>query len=84
MGGRIWKTILMKKLRINASKSKIMKYMRVVEDRRMYAVFNGELLEEVNCSKYLVSHVTVDGRINVEVKPSVNEVEVVGERRRIF
>ncbi len=37
-----------RKLRVNESKSKVMKHTRKVEGRRMTVTLNGELLKEVN------------------------------------
>ena len=58
-----------RKLRVNESKSEVMKCMGNIDGRRL----NGELLEEVECLKYLVSHV-VYGGIDVEVRFRVNKV----------
>ncbi len=52
-----------------------------VDDRRM----NGELLEEAERLKYLVSHVAVDGEIEGGVKFRMNEVEkMCGGMKRVF
>ena len=42
-----------KKLRVNLSKSKVMKCSRLVDERRMNVALNGTMLEEVKCFKYL-------------------------------
>ena len=74
-----------RKLRINESKSKVMRCTRVVGDGRMNVVLNGEVLEEVESFKYLGSHVSVDGRIDVEVKHRMNEVcKVLGGMHQVF
>jgi len=69
--GRVCKR---RKLRVNESKSKVMKCTRMVDGRRMNVVLNDKLLEEVECFKYLGLHVAVDGGIDVEVKYRINEV----------
>ena len=70
---------------MNESKSKVMKCTRMVDGRRMNVVLNGKLLEEVECFKYLGSHVAVDGGIDVEVKCRMNEVgKVWGGMNRVF
>ncbi len=56
-----------RKLRVNESKSKLMKYTRMVNGRGMNVALNGDLLEEVQCFKYLGSHVAVDGEMEREV-----------------
>ncbi len=46
-------------------------------------VVNGKMREEVECFKYLGSHVAVDGEIDVvEVKFRMNEPEKVCERMK--
>ncbi len=52
-----------RKFRINEKKSKVTKCLRRVDSRRMNVTLNGELLEEVECFKYLDLHVALDGRI---------------------
>ncbi|WP_435325971.1 reverse transcriptase domain-containing protein, partial [Klebsiella pneumoniae] len=49
-----------RKLKVNENKSKVMRCTRSVDGRRMNIVLNDELLEEVDCFKYLGSHVAVD------------------------
>lgn len=74
-----------RKLRINVSKSKVIRCARVVEDGRMNVELNGEVLEEVESFRYLGSHVSVDGRIDVEVKHRTNEVcKVLGGMNQVF
>ncbi len=72
-------------MRVYESKSKVMKCTKMVDGRRMNAALNGELLEEVQCFKYLGSHVAVDGGIEGEVKFGMNEVgNVSGGMKRVF
>jgi len=78
--GRVCKR---RKLRLNESKSKVMKCTRMVDGRRMNVILNGKLLEEVECFKYLGSHVVVDGGIDVEVKCKFNEVGKVERNEQI-
>ncbi len=40
-----------------------MKCTRLVDGRGMNVALNGEVLEEVECFKYLGSHVALDGEI---------------------
>ncbi len=49
----------------------------MVDSTRMHVVLNGKLLEEVEYFRYLVSHVPVDGGIDIEVKCRMHEVEKV-------
>ena len=42
-----------RKLRVNVGKSKVTKCSRYLNGDRMYVILNGELLEEVDCFKYL-------------------------------
>ncbi len=51
-----------------------MKCTRLVDGRRMNVALNGEMLKQVECFKYLGSHVAVDGGIEGEVKFRMNEV----------
>ncbi len=55
-----------RKLRVNESKSKVMKFTRLVDGRRMNITLNGKVLEEVECFKYLGLHVAVDGSGSLE------------------
>ena len=50
-----------RKLRVNVGKSKVMRCSRYVNGGRMYARLNGDLLEEVDCFKYLGLQVATDG-----------------------
>ncbi len=50
-------------LKVNGSKSKVMKCTRLVDGRRMNVALNGEVLKEVECFKYLESHLDANGRI---------------------
>ncbi len=63
-----------RKLKVNESKSKVMKCARLADGRRMNVTLNGEVLEEVGCFKYLRSHVAVDGGMEGEVKFRMNKV----------
>ncbi len=74
-----------KKLRVTQSKSKVMKCLRMVDGRRMNVDPNQELLEKVQCFKYLGSHVAVDGGIEGEMKFRMSEVgEVCGGMKSVF
>ncbi len=51
----------------------------------MNVALNGKLLEEVECFKYLLSHVAVDGGIDGEVRVAMNEVgKVCGGMKKVF
>ncbi len=74
-----------RKMRVNESKSKIRKCSRLVDDMRLNVALNVEILEEVECSKYLVSHVAVHGGVKGEVKFRMNEVgKMCGGMKRGF
>ena len=47
-------------LRVNISKSKVMRCPRYGNEGRMHVILNGELLEGVDCFKYLGSQVAAD------------------------
>ncbi len=80
--GRVCKR---RKLKVNGSKSKVMKCTRLGDGRRIIVILDGEMLEEVECFKYLGSHVAVDGGIQGEVKFRMNEVgKVCGGMKRVF
>ncbi len=80
--GRVCKR---RKLKVNGSKSKVMRCMRLVDGRRMNVTPDGEVLEEVECFKYLGSRVAVDEGIAGEVKFRMNEVgKVCGGMKRVF
>ena len=55
------------KLRMNIGKSKILRCLRYVNEGRMHVRLNGEMLEEVNCFKYLGSKMAADGRSEMDV-----------------
>ena len=74
-----------RKLRVNESKSKVMRCTRRIDGRRINVALNGKLLEEVECFKYLGSHVAGDGGVEEEVKFRMKEVgKVCGGMKRIF
>ena len=50
-------------LRVHGNKSKIIKYTRVVDDKRMNVALNVEPLKEVKCFKCLEYKVIVEGGI---------------------
>ncbi len=50
-----------RKLKVIGSKSKVMKCTRLVDGTKMNVILDGEVLEEVECFKYLRSRVSVDG-----------------------
>ncbi len=54
----------------------------MADGRRMNVALHGKLLEEVECFKYLGSHVAVDRRIYGEVKYRMNEVRRVCGRMK--
>lgn len=62
-----------RKLRVNVGKSKVMKCTRRVDGGMMNVMLNGEILEEVDCFRYLGSKVSVDGSVEAEVKSRINE-----------
>ena len=62
-----------RKLRVNESKGKVMKYTRMVDCSRINFALNGKLLEEVECFKYLGSHIAIDGEVDEEVKFTMNK-----------
>ena len=49
------------KLRVNVGKSKDMRCSWYGKGGRMHVILNDEPLEEVDCFKYLESHVAADG-----------------------
>ncbi len=59
-----WMMCGKRELRVNESKSSLMKCMRMVDDRRMNVVLNGKLLVEVVCFEYLESHNIITGEID--------------------
>ena len=56
-----------RKLRVNVSKSKVMKCTRRDDGLRMDVQLNGEKLEEVEHFKYLGATVAVDGGVEMDV-----------------
>ena len=46
-----------RRLRVNVGKSKVMRCSRYGNGDRMHVILNGELLEEVDCFKYVGSQV---------------------------
>ena len=61
-----------KKLRVNESKSKIMRCSRYGNGGRMHVIQNGEPLEEVDYFKYLWSQVAADGECEMDVVRRMN------------
>ena len=57
-----------RKLRVNVGKSKVMRCSRNDDASGISVLLNGELLEEVQCFKYLGSHVEKDALVETEVK----------------
>ena len=73
-----------RELKVYESKSKVMKCTMMVDDRSRNVTLNGKLLEEVQCFKYLTSHIDFDGEID-EVKHRMNEVgKVCGGMKKVF
>ena len=62
-----------RKLRVNVGKSKVMRCSRYGNGGRMHAILNGELLEEVDCFKYLESEVAGNGGCERDVVHRMNE-----------
>ncbi|KAK7073922.1 hypothetical protein SK128_008435 [Halocaridina rubra] len=56
-----------KKLQVNIGKSRVMRCMRSVNAGRLNVGVNEELLEDVESFKYLGSHESKSGRIDVEI-----------------
>ena len=50
-----------RKLRVNVSKSKVMRCSGYGNGGQMHAILNSEPLKEVNCVKYLGSQVAANG-----------------------
>ncbi len=63
-----------------------MKCTRLVDGLGMNVALNGEVLEEVECFKYLGSHVALNGGIEGGVKFRMNEIGkvCVGGMKRVF
>ena len=62
-----------RKLRVNVGKSKVMRCSRYGNGDRTHMILNGELLEEVDCFKYLGSQVAADGGCKRDVVQRMNE-----------
>ena len=62
-----------RKLSVNVGKSKVMRCSRYSNLDRMHVILNGEPLEEVDCFKYLGSHVAADGGCEKDVVHRMNE-----------
>ena len=62
-----------RKLRVNAGKSKVMRCSWYGNVGRMHVTLNGEPLEEVDCFKYLGSHVAANGGCERDVVHKTNE-----------
>ena len=58
---------------MNVGKSKVMRCSRYGNGDRMHVILSGELLEEVDCFKYLGSQVAADGRCERDVGHRMNE-----------
>ena len=69
---------------MNDEKSKVMKCTKGVGGRRMNVASNGELLEEVECLKYLGSKITVYGGIEAEVNYRIIDVGKVLGGMKVF
>ena len=61
------------KLRVNVGKRKVMRCSRYGNGDRMHLIVNGELLEEVDCFKYLGSQVAADEGCEIDVVHRMNE-----------
>ena len=62
-----------RKLRVNVGKSKVMRCSRYGNGDRMHLILNGEPLEEVDCFKYLRSHMAADGGCERDVVHRMNK-----------
>ena len=62
-----------RKLRVKVGTSKVMRCSRYGNGDRMHVILNGELLEEVDCFKYLGSRVAADGGCERDVVHRMNE-----------
>ena len=65
-----------RKLRVNVGKRKVMRCSRYGNGDRMHimhVILKGEMLEEVDCFKYLGSQVAADGRCEMDVIHRMNE-----------
>ena len=69
---------------MNGNKRNVMKCTGVVGGRRMNVALKGELLEEVECFKYLRSDITVDGGIDIDGKSRITDVgKVLGGMKKL-
>ena len=74
-----------RKLRVNVSKSKVMKCTRRDDGVRMDVQLNGEKLEEVEHFKYLGATVAVDGGVEMDVSNRVSEgCKMLGGMKKIM
>ena len=62
-----------RKLRVNVGKSKVMRCSRYGNGERMHVILNDELLEEVDCLKYLGSQAAADGGCERDMVHRMNE-----------
>ena len=62
-----------RKLRVNVSKSKIMRCTRDEGGARLNVMLNGEALEEVDKFKYLGSVIAANGGVEADVRCRINE-----------
>ena len=62
-----------RKLKVNVGKSKVMRCSRYGNRDRMHVILNSELLEEVDCFKYLGLQVLADGGCERDVVHRMNE-----------
>ena len=62
-----------RKLRVNVTKSKVMKCTRNEGGARMNVILNGEILEEVNQFKYLGSIIAAGGGVETDVSHRISE-----------
>ena len=68
-----WRVCERRKLRVNVSKSKVMRCTRNEDGARLNAVLNGEALEEVDQFKYLGSVIAANDGVEADVRHRVNE-----------
>ena len=66
-----------RKLRVNVSKSKVMRCSKYGNGGRVHVILNGKPLEEVDCFKYLGSQVAADGGCERDVVHRMNEGYIV-------
>ena len=62
-----------RKLRVNVSKSKVMRCTRNEDGDRLCVMLNGEVLEEVDQFRYLGSVIAANGGVEADVRHRVNE-----------